>query len=102
MAEALLTLHIPEQVRVAYSSLGDEYRHRVDTWFEHLRNWRSDEYVRARSRRLKTDEELYAFQTSSDDIVIVFRIASDGVTVVSILRRGWLRAFEAVAERSIA
>ncbi len=98
----MLTLLLSEPAWVAYSSLGTEDRRLVDSWFEHLRNWKTDEFVRSRSRRLKPDEELYAFQTSSDDLVIAFRVAADvnEVTVLSIFRGEWVRPYRAEAERS--
>jgi hypothetical protein len=102
MADAPMNLQVTEQARMAYSSLGPDDRRLVDAWFDHLRNWRNDEFVRSRSRRLRADEDLYAFQTSSDDIMIGFRINDSEITVLSIFRREWLRAFEAEVARSTA
>lgn len=97
-----MSLQIAEPARTAYLSLGPEDRRLVDAWFDHLRNWQTDEFVRSRSRRLKPDDELYAFQTSSDDIGLGFRINGSDLTVVSIFRREWLLPFETQLARSTA
>lgn len=102
MTEQLLTLQIDDSARIAYASLGADERRLVDAWFDHLRNWHHDEFVRSRSRRLKPDDDLYAFQTNSDDLVIAFRIAGGAIHVLSIFRREWLRAFEAQAAQGTA
>lgn len=99
MIENLLNLQLSEQAIIAYDLLGSEERRLVDAWFDHLRNWRSDEFIRSRSKVIDSDEDLYVFQTS-DDIVIAFRILGNEVTVVSIFRKDALRAFERVAGRS--
>ncbi len=99
MAENLLNLQISEQARIAYTSLGPEDRRLVEAWFDHLRNWRNDDFIRSKSKRLNPDEEIYVFQTSTD-IVIAFAITANEVTVLSIFRKETLRAFETMAERS--
>jgi hypothetical protein len=99
MADDLLNLRLTEQARIAFSALGPEDRRLVDAWFHHLRNWRNDEFIRSKSRRLASDEEIYLFQTSTD-LVLAFRISGQEVTVLSIFRKEALRTFETTAERS--
>src|SRR6266404_588998 len=99
MAEDLLNLHITERAEIAYSSLGSEERRLVDAWFDHLRNWRNDEFIRSRSKLLDSDEDIYVFQTSTD-IVIAFRIVGNEVIVLSIFHKEALRTFERAAGRS--
>lgn len=96
MAEVLMSVEVSEPAEIAYSALGVEDQRRVDAWFDHLRNWRNDEFIRSKSRRLNTDKEIYAFQTGSD-IILAFQIAGDKVIVLSIFRKESLRGFEAVA-----
>jgi hypothetical protein len=102
MAESLLTVRPTISAQVALSSLGAEERRLVEGWFEHLRHWHTDEFVRSRSRRLTPDEELYAFETSSSDLMLAFRVAGDAVVVESIFNRDWLRAWKAGLEHSPA
>jgi hypothetical protein len=101
MAEDLLSLQITDHARIAYTALGPEDRRLVDAWFDHLRNWRSDEFIRSRSRRLKSEEEIYVFQTSTD-IIIAFKIDGNKVIVLSIFRKEALRTFESQREPSTA
>ena len=100
MAKNLLDLRVSEPAQIARASLGEEDRRRVAAWFDHLRNWHNDPFLRSESRKLKPDEELYALQTSNEDLVLVFRISGEEVHVVTIVDRGWLRAFETGRERS--
>ena len=101
MAENLLLVQIAEHAKIAYSTLGPEDRRLVDAWCDHLRNWRNDEFIRSRSKRLVSDEEMYSFQTSSD-IVLAFKIDGNKVIVLSIFRKEALRSFQAMAEQSVA
>jgi hypothetical protein len=101
MAEDLLSVQIAEHAEIVYSTLGQEDRRLVDAWCDHLRNWRNDEFIRSRSRRLASDQEMYAFQTSTD-IVLVFEISGNKVTVLSIFREEALRSFETMAEHRVA
>jgi len=100
MAEDLLALQLTEHARIPYTTLGPEERRLVEAWFDHLRNWRNDEFIRSQSRRLKSDEEIYVFQTSTD-LVIAFQIAGNKVIVLSLFRKEALRTFEGMAEPSI-
>jgi len=99
MAQNLLAVRISDHARIAYSSLGAEDRRRVDAWFDHLRNWRNDLHIQAKSRRLESDEEMYVLPTSTE-FFLAFSISGDEVTVLSILRKDALRTFEALAEPS--
>jgi hypothetical protein len=99
MAQDLLNLQITEQAQIACDTLGPEERRLVSSWFDHLRNWRNDNFIRSKSRRLETDEEVYVFQTSSD-LVIAFRIDGDQVTVLSVFRGDALRAFSSALQRT--
>ena len=96
MAEESLNLELTEHATIAYTALGAEDRRLVDAWFDHLRNWRHDDFIRSKSRRLKPDEETYVLQTSSD-IIIAFKIAGTRVIVFSIFRKEALRKFETLA-----
>lgn len=102
MTESLLTVRLTNSAQVALSSLGVEDRRLVDGWFEHLRHWHTDEFVRSRSRQLKPDEELYVFETGSSDLMLAFRVAGDAVVVESIFNRDWLRVWRAGLEHSPA
>lgn len=97
MAEQLLTLRFELQVEYALSALGTEERRTVEGWFEHLRRWPADEFIRSRSRKLKPDEELYAFQTSSSNLIFAFSIEGDTATVLSIFTKEALAQVQAAS-----
>lgn len=97
MADNLMDLEITDQATIAYTSLGPEDRRLVDAWLDHLRNWRNDEFIRARSQRLASDQDIYVFQTSTG-IVIAFTLAGNQVRVLSLFRKEALQAFAGRAE----
>lgn len=98
MTQDLLNLQMTEQAKVALSSLGPKDRGLVKAWFDHLRNWRNDDYIRSRSRRVELPDEAYVFETSTD-LAIAFKITGDAVIVLSIFRAETLRKFEAASGR---
>jgi hypothetical protein len=100
MADNLLTVQLTNSAQIAVSSLGAEDRRLVEGWFEHLRHWGTDEFVRSQSRRLKPEEEVYTFPAIGSDLMIAFRVSEPVVNVLSIFRREWGRLFDAARERA--
>ncbi len=92
-----LKLTIEEPARFSISTLGPESRRLVEGWLESIRHWHDDPFARARSVRLKDDEELYVFRTNMSDMMIAFRIAGDEVVVQAILSKEVARLFEAAS-----
>ena len=97
MPASLLSLEVTEQAQIAYSSLGPEDRRVIDAWFDHLKNWQNDEFIRSHSRRVASAEGTYLFMTGRD-LVIAFKIADDEVIVLSIFRQELLSKFGTTAE----
>jgi hypothetical protein len=101
MAEKLLTLRLEPQVEFALSTLDPNPRRIMGNWFEGLRRWHTDDFVRSRSQKLKPDEEVYAFQSDASNLIFVFSIQGDEATVLSIFTKETLeqfrRAMDAVA-----
>lgn len=97
MAEQLLTLRFELQVEYALSALGANDRRIMEGWFEHLRRWHTDDFVRTRSRKLKPDEELYAFQSSSSNLIFAFSINGDEATILSIFTKETLAQVQAAS-----
>ena len=62
----------------------------MDGWFEHLRRWPNDDFIRSRSRKLTPDEELYVFQTTASDLIFAFSIEGNVATILSIFTKGTL------------
>lgn len=97
MSTELLNLDVTDHARIPYSALGQEERRIVDAWFDHLRNWKNDDFIRSKSKRLVSMENVYTFQTSTD-LVIAFKIDADRVQIMSIFRKEALRPFETAAQ----
>ena len=51
--QGLMNVQLSDHARMAYSSLGPEDRRRVEAWFDHLQNWRNDEFIRSMAKRLQ-------------------------------------------------
>lgn len=98
MAESLLNCEVTDRARMAYTTLGEDDRLHLDAWFEQLRNWRNDEVLRERSKRVEVDSETYRVQVSPD-LFVVFRIDGDQLRILAILGIDTIRAFQSVAER---
>ena len=63
----------------------DEVR-RVHAWFDHLRNWDDDEYVRSHSHRLVGLPGVYLLKTSTD-LRIFFKIDGDTITILDVAKK---------------
>lgn len=99
MSEKTLKLQVSDQAQIAVSSLGAEDRRLVHAWFDHLRHWHIDEFIRAHSIPLSSDDNSFAFETSTD-LVIAFSILEDAVVILAIFRKDALRAFREKLERA--
>jgi hypothetical protein len=93
MAEQLLDLRLEPQVELSLSTLDPNPRRIMEGWFEYLRRWHTDDFIRSRSQKLKPDEELYAFQTDASNLIFVFSIRGDVATVLSIFTKETLEQF---------
>ena len=71
---------------MADTSLEADDRRLLNAWFERLRDWKNDESIRSRSRRLKIDDPVYTIQIDSD-LLIAFKIVEDRLRVLSIFRK---------------
>ena len=59
---------------------------KVHAWFDHLRNWDGDEFVRTHSHSLEDIPGVYVLKTSTD-IRIFFRIDGNAITVLDIAKK---------------
>ena len=99
MGNNLLSLEISDHARIPYSSLGPEDRRNIDVWLDQLRNWRNDEFLRSKAKRLRADEEFYIVD-AGDDLFIAFEIIDDKMNLFSIYSKETLRAFGVLPEHS--
>src|SRR3954454_931698 len=73
-------------VDIALRTMDADDRRKVDAWFDHLRNWDGDEYVRSHSHVLEGVAGVYVLKTSGD-IRIFFRIDDDTITILDVAKR---------------
>jgi hypothetical protein len=73
-------------VEIALRTLGDEDRRSVWAWFDHLHNWENDLFVRKRSQRLHSTDNIYVLK-ASNDIRIFFRLEKDRIVILDIARK---------------
>jgi hypothetical protein len=88
---------LTQPVEFALRTLGEEDRRRVTAWFDHLKNWENDSFVRARSHKLELPGNVYVLQTSTD-FRIFFTFAKDEIVVLDVASRATLQSFGQVAE----
>jgi hypothetical protein len=73
-------------VDIALRTLDADGVRRVHAWFDHLRNWEGDEFVRTHSHSLEGIPGVYVLKTSTD-IRIFFRIDGNTITILDIAKK---------------
>ena len=81
-----MQVDLTEPVTIALRTLGEDERRRVSSWFDHLKNWENDEFVRSNSHRLASDKNVYVLRTSSD-LRIFFTFIDGNIVVLDIARK---------------
>jgi len=86
-----MELALNHAAEIALRTLGDEDRRKMQVWFDYLRNWDTDEFVRSRSRKLNVPgpEDIYVLQTSTD-LRIFFVLHADRIEIIDIARHATL------------
>jgi hypothetical protein len=101
MENNLLSIEIGKHAHSHYTLLGPDDRRNVDVWLEQLRNWRNDEFLRSRAKRLASEEEIYVVDIGND-LFMYFEIADGKVILRGIFGKEALRAFGRLEEFSRA
>jgi hypothetical protein len=81
-----MKIEITAPVEIALRTLGQDDRWQLLAWFDHLKNWEGDEFVRTHSHKLSSPKNTYVLQTSTD-IRIFFTIEGDTITVLDVAKR---------------
>jgi mRNA-degrading endonuclease RelE of RelBE toxin-antitoxin system len=79
-------------VEIALRTLGEEDRRKVQAWLDHLKNWENDEYVRKRSDKLASFDDVYVLRTSTD-FLIFFTLQRDQIVVNDIATKETVLSF---------
>ena len=73
-------------VDIALRTLDTDGVRKVHVWFDRLRNWDEDDFVRTHSHSLEGIPGVYVLKTSTD-IRIFFRIDGNNITIVDIAKK---------------
>jgi hypothetical protein len=82
-----MELVLSHAAEIGLGSLGDEDRRKVSAWFDYLRNWENDPFVRSKSHKLALPgpDEVYVLRTTTD-VRVFFILRSDRIEVIDIAR----------------
>lgn len=86
-------------VDIALRTLDDDEVRRVHAWFDHLRNWDDDAYVRGHSHSLEDVPGVFVLKTSTD-FRIFFQINGEAITIVDVAKKSAISASGRVSEVS--
>jgi hypothetical protein len=86
-----------QAVDIAIRSLGEEDRQQISAWFEHLRNWESDSFVREHSEKLPSTADIYVLKTSKDGWRIFFQLEPDHIKILDIASKSTIMQFKEIA-----
>ena len=81
-----------QAVDIALSTLREEDRRRMTAWFEHLKNWETDEFVRKRSHKLNDEEDVYVLKTNTD-LRIFFKLEKRDIVLLDIAHKDTILSF---------
>ncbi len=73
-------------VDIALRSLDTDDVRRVNAWFEHLRHWDDDAYVRSHSHQLEGVPAVYLLKTPTV-LRIFYRIDGDTITILDVAKK---------------
>jgi hypothetical protein len=83
-------------VEIAIRTLGEEDRRRVWAWFDHLRNWENDSFVRDHSKTLPTASDVRVLKTTND-IRIFFKLEHDHIEILDIATKAAILSSGSIA-----
>jgi hypothetical protein len=82
-----MNVTIAEPAQIALTNLSEDDRRRVWAWFEHLKRWDIDPFVKAQSKKLDTGDNIYMLLTSTD-VRIFFALEEDEIKVLDVAKKG--------------
>lgn len=73
-----------------FTRLSADEQRLVSAWLEHLANWEQNDSVRNLAKRIPGDDNLYVLRNvlrTPAEIRLLFRVESDTITILDIVRR---------------
>jgi hypothetical protein len=82
-----MNLVLSHAAEIALRTLGDEDRRKVHAWFDYLKNWDNDQFVRSKSRKLELpgSDEVYVLKTTTD-LHLFFILHPNHIEIIDIAR----------------
>jgi mRNA-degrading endonuclease RelE of RelBE toxin-antitoxin system len=80
-------------VDIAIRSLGEEDRRQIGAWFDHLRNWENDPFIRRHSEKVPSTADVYVLKTSKDGYRIIFQLEPDQIKILDIATKSTIMQF---------
>jgi mRNA-degrading endonuclease RelE of RelBE toxin-antitoxin system len=84
-------------VDIIIRSLGEEDRLQIQAWFDHLRNWENDPFIRKHAEKLPSAANVYVLKTSNDGWRIIFQLEPDQIKVLDIASKSTIMKFRETA-----
>jgi hypothetical protein len=91
-----MNVTLTQPVEIALRTLGEDDRQRVTAWFDHLKNWGNDDFVRRHPQKLNPGEDVYVLKAGTD-LRIFFRLDNGGILVLDIASKDTIERFGRVA-----
>ena len=79
-----MQITLSERVKTALNTLSRDDRERVNTWFDYLRNWEDDPFVRSQSITLNVKGQSVNMFRTSTDVRIFYTVDLQNKTVLVI------------------
>jgi hypothetical protein len=70
-------------VEIALRTLGSEDRQEVLAWFDHLRNWEHDAFLRNNAKQVNSSDNVYVLKASGD-FRIFFLLEQDRIVILDL------------------
>ena len=95
-----MNVTITQPVQISLHSMNDEDQRRMTAWFDYLKNWETDDFLRENSRKLPMEGNVYLLDTLSD-LLIFFSVEGKEISILEVGRPEMLEMFrEAMARQS--
>jgi hypothetical protein len=70
-------------VEIALRTLGPEDQQEVLAWFDHLKNWEHDAFLRNHAKQVNSSDNVYVLKTSGD-FRIFFRLEQGRIVILDL------------------
>jgi hypothetical protein len=79
-------------VEIALRTLGLQDRQELLAWFDHLKNWEHDSFLRNCAKQVNSSDNVYVLK-AGDDFRIFFRLEQDQIVVLDLATKATILGF---------